>query len=411
MKVTFISKYCILPQFGAPNRQYFISKYLSLQPGAAVLLIGSKSTLAAVAGFKGLYHSVKDGNLEMVTLNGPVVDPGFNLRRLRSWIVFEFNIFRFRKNIRDFKPDVMIVSSLSILTFLTGVFLKKWLRIPLVIEIRDIHPLTIVEVGKTSPYNPAVIMLKMVEKYGYKNADLIISPLPKADDHIRTVVKKPFQFYWMPQGVDLNFYDQPRKVLPADLIQKKSGDFIIGYAGTLGKANALDVIFEAAASIQHTHPHIKFIFIGDGPLKNSFRVKYKTLGNIIFVPAVSKIDLQQLLDKVDIVINTWLDIPIYRFGINPNKWIDYMYAAKPILVAYSGYKCIIGEIGCGIVVPAENKQALIKGIIEFSEMTADELTAMGKKGKDYLINGLSYEALTAGLYKKLVEIRSTVQKN
>jgi glycosyltransferase involved in cell wall biosynthesis len=305
----------------------------------------------------------------------------------------------------------MIVSSLSILTFLTGVFLKKWLRIPLVIEIRDIHPLTIVEVGKTSPYNPAVIMLKMVEKYGYKNADLIISPLSKADDHIRTVVKKPFQFYWLPQGVDLNFYDQPRKELPADMIQKKPGEFIIGYAGTLGKANAMDVIFEAAASIQHTHPYIKFIFIGDGPLKNNFREKYKTLRNIIFVPAVSKIDLQQLLDKVDIVINTWLDIPIYRFGINPNKWIDYMYAAKPILVAYSGYKCIIGEIGCGIVVPAENKEALVKGIIEFSEMAAGELTTMGKKGKDYLINELSYEALTAGLYKKLVEIRSTAQKN
>jgi hypothetical protein len=63
------------------------------------------------------------------------------------------------------------------------------------------------------------------------------------------------------------------------------------------------------------------------------------------------------------------------------------------------------------VVPAENLQALVKGIVRFSEMTEEELTAMGKKGKHYLINGLSYEALTAGLYKKLVEIRSIAQKN
>lgn len=405
MRIVLISKYTILPQFGAPNRQYFISKYLSQQPDADVLLIGSKSTLASVPGFKGLYHSVSDGHLEMVTLNGPVVDPGFNLKRLSSWIVFEFNIFRFRKKIRAFKPDVVIVSSLSILTFLTGIFLKKWLRTPLVIEVRDIHPLTIIEVGKKSRFNPAILFLKLVEKFGYKNADLIVSPLPNADEHIQAVIKKPFQFYWLPQGVDLKFYEQLREKIPGDIIERKPGDFIIGYAGTLGKANALDVIFEAAVSIQNTHPHIKFIFIGDGPLKDNFRGKYKDLHNIYFVPAVPKIDLQQVLEKVDIVINTWLDIPIYRFGINPNKWIDYMYAAKPILVAFSGYKSIIEEVGCGIVVPAENTKALINGVIQFSQMPPAELVLMGRKGKDYLINNLSYETLTADFYKKLSSIK------
>ena len=405
MRIVLISKYTILPQFGAPNRQYFISKYLSQQPDADVLLIGSKSTLASVPGFKGLYHSVSDGHLEMVTLNGPVVDPGFNLKRLSSWIVFEFNIFRFRKKIRAFKPDIVIVSSLSILTFLTGIFLKKWLRVPLVIEVRDIHPLTIIEVGKKSPYNPAILFLKLVEKLGYKNADLIISPLPNADEHIRTVIKKNFHFYWLPQGVDLKFYEQPREKIPGDIIERKPGDFIIGYAGTLGKANALDVIFETAVSIQNTHPHIKFIFIGDGPLKDNFREKYMDLHNIYFIPAVPKIDLQQVLEKVDLVINTWLDIPIYRFGINPNKWIDYMYAAKPILVAFSGYKSIIEEVGCGIVVPAENTKALINGVIQFSQMPPAELVLMGRKGKDYLINNLSYETLTADFYKKLSSIK------
>jgi glycosyltransferase involved in cell wall biosynthesis len=406
MRIVLISKYSILPQFGAPNRQYFISKYLSQQPDADVLLIGSKSTLAPVPDFKGLYHSVSDGHLEMVTLTGPVVDPGFNLKRLLSWFVFEYNIFRFRKKIRAFKPDIVIVSSLSILTFLTGIFLKKWLRIPLVVEVRDIHPLTIIEVGKKSPYNPAILFLKFVEKLGYKNADLIVSPLPNANEHIRTVIKKDFRFFWLPQGVDLKYYEQPKKMLPFEIIERKPGDFIIGYAGTLGKANALDVIFEAAGVIQHTHPNIKFLFVGDGPLKDNFREKYKNLGNIYFVPAVSKIDLQQVFEKVDLVINTWLDIPIYRFGINPNKWIDYMYAAKPILVGFSGKKSIIEEAGCGLVVPAENTEALVKGIIQFSEMTNAELVMMGQRGKNYLVNKLSYEILTADFYRELLSVKN-----
>ncbi len=337
MRIVYISKYTILPQFKAPNRQYFISKYLSQQEEAEVLLIGSKSTLAPVPAFKGLFQSVSEGRLEMVTLNGPVVDPGFNFKRLWSWVVFEINIFRFRKRIKAFKPDVVIVSSLSILTFITGVFLKKWLKIPLVIEIRDIHPLTIVEVGNYSPANPAIRLLKMVEKYGYKNADLFVSALPKADEHIGSIVKKPFKFHWIPQGVDLNFYKHTQGAALNDLIPKKEGDFIIGYAGTLGKANALDSVFKAASALQKTHPAIKFIFIGDGPLKNQFQETYKNLDNIIFFPTVSKLQLQQCFKNIDILINTWLDIPIYRFGISPNKWIDYMYASKPVLVAYSGH--------------------------------------------------------------------------
>lgn len=405
MRIVYISKYTILPQFKAPNRQYFISKYLSQQEEAEVLLIGSKSTLAPVPAFKGLFQSVSEGRLEMVTLNGPVVDPGFNFKRLWSWVVFEINIFRFRKRIKAFKPDVVIVSSLSILTFITGVFLKKWLKIPLVIEIRDIHPLTIVEVGNYSPANPAIRLLKMVEKYGYKNADLFVSALPKADEHIGSIVKKPFKFHWIPQGVDLNFYKHTQGAALNDLIPKKEGDFIVGYAGTLGKANALDSVFKAASALQKTHPAIKFIFIGDGPLKNQFQETYKNLDNIIFFPTVSKLQLQQCFKNIDILINTWLDIPIYRFGISPNKWIDYMYASKPVLVAYSGHDCIIDKAGCGLVVPAENTKALVDGIIKLSEMPAEELAKMGEKGKDYLMKNLSYETLAAEFYKKLLLLK------
>ncbi len=406
MRIAYISKYTILPQYRAPNRQYFISKYLSRQPGAEVLLIGSKSTLAAVPDFKGLFLSVKEGNLEMITLQGPVVDPGFNVKRLWSWLVFEFNIFRLRKKIRSFKPDVVIVSSLSILTFLTGIFLKRWLKIPLVLEIRDIHPLTIVEVGNFSPNNPAIRVLKGIEKWGYRNADLIVSSIPHVYKHVNMVAKKDVPFYWFPQGADMDYYSKTELSDKIEMFQRNPGDFIIGYAGTIGKANALDVIFDAAAILNISHPHIKFVFIGDGPLKNLFTEKYKDLHNIIFVPAISKTALQNELTKMDILINTWLDIPIYKFGISPNKWIDYMYAARPVLVGFSGDTCIIEDAGCGIVVPAENSAELVKGIIRFTEMTTDQLTEMGQRGKEYLEKNLSYETLSAGFYKRLLALQN-----
>lgn len=405
MNILYISKYVVLPEYGSPSRQYFISKYLSKLPGNKVQLIGSRSTTAEIPKIKGLFISQKRDNLETITLNGPRIELGFNLKRIWTWILFEINLIRFRTKIKLFKPDVLIISSLSILTFLTGVFFKKWLRIPLVIEIRDIYPLTLQQVGNFSSKNPFIIFLKWVEKVGYKNADLIMSTLPNAKEHISSVLKKPFEFFWLPMGIDPDFFISQKNIELKKLITKKPDDFIVGYAGSMGKANALDIIFKAAQALQNTHPYIRFIFIGEGPLKSFYMERYSDLANVEFFAAVSKRELSAVLRQADVLINTWLDKSIYRFGISPNKWMDYMYAGKPILVAFSGYRCIINEAKCGKFIPAENEEALVKEIIQFSETDVNQLNKMGDNGKKYLLKNLTYECLATLFNKKLSSLK------
>jgi len=400
VNIVYISKYTVLPEYGAPTRQYFLSKYLSRINGNQVLLIGSRSTRSHVPPVKNLFLSNKTENLETIILDGPKIDLGFNLKRIWSWIVFELNIFRFRKRIKKFQPDIIIVSSLSILTFLSGVFLKKWLRIPLVIEIRDIYPLTLQEVGTTSPKNPIVLFLKWIEKIGYKNADLIISTLPNAKEHISSVLEKPINFLWLPMGIDPDYFNKNEGYPPYSL-RKSENEFIIAYTGSFGKANALDTVFKTAEVLQFDYPNIRFIFIGDGPLEETYKEKYGYLKSIQFLPRVPKDELPSVLGQADILINTWLDRPIYRFGISPNKWMDYMYAGRPILVAFNGYRCIIEEAECGKFIEAENKDALAEAIIEFSRMNPDDLKRMGENGKNYLLRNLTYQTIAKNLDKKL----------
>jgi glycosyltransferase involved in cell wall biosynthesis len=206
-------------------------------------------------------------------------------------------------------------------------------------------------------------------------------------------------------GIDPDFFKSTENTQAEQLINRKIGDFIIGYAGSLGKSNALDLVFEAAEILQSSHPHVRFIFIGNGPLKSFYQEKYKNLKRVDFIPTVSKKSLPHLLKRTDVVINTWLDKPIYKFGISPNKWMDYMYAAKPILVAFSGYRCIIDEAKCGKFIPAENKEALLKAIVEFSETDVDKLRTMGDNGKNYLLKNLTYEHLAADFNQKLLSLK------
>lgn len=186
MKILYISKYAAVPVSGHPTRQYFFSKCLA-EFGNSVMLIYSNSN--------GLQHNGQDsseltqeidGYLLIQKLKGPSIALGMNLKRIWSWMFFEYQIFKNLRRIKDFQPDIIIVSSLSILTFLSGVYLKKLLKRPLVLEVRDLYPLTLIEIGGFSKYNPIVQILGVIEKYGYKNADLILSTLENTRNYFET---------------------------------------------------------------------------------------------------------------------------------------------------------------------------------------------------------------------------------
>ena len=211
-------------------------------------------------------------------------------------------------------------------------------------------------------------------------------------------------------GIDPNYFVEEDILKGISIYEKNKEEFIVGYAGSFGSSNALDMVFEAASSLEKEYPHIKFLLIGEGPLKSTFQAKFKKSGNLIFLPGVSKKDLQKILQNTDLLINTWLNKSIYRFGISPNKWMDYLYAAKPILVSYSGYKCIIDNANCGIFVPAENKEAFTNAVIKFSKMDPPTLSKMGRNGREYLLNNLTYKSLSQNFFEKLQAI-TTIEKS
>ena len=53
--------------------------------------------------------------------------------------------------------------------------------------------------------------------------------------------------------------------------------------------------------------------------------------NIIFVPSVSKSQVQSVISLFDVCYIGWRAKSLYEFGISPNKLFDYMYSSKPIL--------------------------------------------------------------------------------
>lgn len=405
-EILFISKYIRTLEEGTPTRHYFFCKNL-IKRGHQVKIIKSRASFAAnLPPFKGYYKLDREETLELVTINGPLIPRGFTIKRLVTWFSFEFGVIRYLRSLKNYRPDIVIVSSLSIFTFLTGIWLKRKFGIPLIVEVRDIYPLTLTDVAGYKKYNPLILIMGFIEKLGYRNADYIVSSLDHLDVHVRNIIGRNFKFKWIPTGFEKEIYENlPEPENQESLIKikvlKESGNFLIGYAGTIGLANALDMVFDAARKMQLINPKIQFVFIGNGPLKSNYKEKNRDLNNIHFIDFVKKQYLPDLLSYFDILINTWKKSDIYSYGISPNKWNEYMYSGRPFILSHDYNSKIFDEATCGWQIPANDIEQLIEKINTITMMDRHELDILGDNGRKYLLNKLSYTYLSS-LYEEVI---------
>ena len=383
--IFYISKYGSINNNFGPTRVYGYSKWFSKFGNDVTLIFSRSNGLNNKKQYKLISESNIDG-FKQLQINGPNITLGFSIKRVFSWLIFELNLFRYLKNQKQI-PDIVIVSSLSLFTVLNGLFLKSK-GAKFIFEIRDIWPFTLKELKKLS--NLFVKFLSYFENLGYENADIIIGTMPNLERHVESIIGETNKVYCVPMACDPIIYNSLEK-LPNELISKiPKNKFIIGYAGAIGNVNALEILLKSYTF--NKKENISIVVLGSGPLKSVLEKKYKDK-NIVFLGAVEKSQVQSFLKYCDVMVHPIYDKEIYKFGVSPNKWIDYMYSSKPIIVSYSGYKSLINDAGCGEFVEAENIKALSDKIIEYSKKNKKELIKIGENGKRYLEQNLTYDIL------------------
>lgn len=315
-----------------------------------------------------------------------------SFRRILSWLDFEFKLCLMPKHELP-RPDVIIVSSLSLLTVFNGYWLKRKYSCKLIFEVRDIWPLTIVEEGGFSPRNPFVMLLAWAEKFGYRHADVIVGTMPNLTEHVASIMGKTLNCKCVPLGYDPHLYDN-LQALPEDYasIHIPEGKFIVGYAGTIGLTNALEPLIDCAIAMKD-NDHIHFLLLGDGDFLETFKAKTKGLSNITFAPKVGKSQVNAVLSQCQILYFSVKDSKVWRYGLSLNKLIDYMMAAKPIVASYNGYPSMVNEAQCGRFISADDVDAIKQAIEEYAKMDPEQLNEIGQRGRDWLISNRPYDKI------------------
>lgn len=350
---------------------------------------------------KSLFIREKIEGVNFIWIKNIKYKNSYGLLRIINWIIFSFLIFFIKKPTNT--PSIIICSSPTLISFISVYLFKiRYKHSKLILEIRDIWPLTLTELGKKSKLNPFIILFRILEKFAYKKADHIVGTMPKLDLHIKNSIKSDFNFTCIPQGIDLDFQTKSENFNIDDKLSFPTNpQFVVGYAGSMALSNALDTIIEAAIQIEKIYPEIIFCFIGSGNNKKHLQSKALNSNNIKFYDKVPKEYILSFLRKCDVLYDSVLKSNLYKYGISRNKWADYMYSSKPIIISYSGYEDIISEIGNGFIVDPQNKQMLINKILELYKFNKKELKIIGKKGYDFIIKNRNYSVISQEYIEKV----------
>jgi glycosyltransferase involved in cell wall biosynthesis len=396
--IWFISKYALPPKYGAQARLFHISDELNLIKIESVVITSATNHLAALPIQTEIYKLETFGNSKTIFLKGLKFANSLTKNRVLSWFYFEWILFRFinngYKNLVE-SPTVIYVSSLSLMTILNGYYAKKKFGAKLIFEVRDIWPLSAILVAGYSKWHPFVLFLRWVEKFGYRNADIVVSPLTNLKQHIEeSIGKRKFEFCHIPQGFDMKLLLESQN-LSQSFIQKyiPQNKFIFGYIGNVVSAYDLDSLIKCAHVLDKDYPNIHFLVLGDGEYKEVLINKSIGVSNITFIPRIPKNQIPHFLSFCNVATNFLKPEPLFKYGVSPQKLVDYMFASKPILMSYTGFKTIVEELNIGMVVESGNITKLVEAMIKFSKFTDDELLVMGQKGNQYLLNNLSWEII------------------
>lgn len=278
------------------------------------------------------------------------------------------------------RPDVILGSSVHLFAVYTAYRLSRRLRAPFVMEVRDIWPQTLIDMG-VSKWHPFVLLLGFLERYLYKKAIRIITLLPRANEHIESFGVKPDKIVWIPNGVDGERFDAVQ-VRP----EESSRQFTITYTGAIGTANNLTVLLKAAEILGNEFPYIKFLIVGDGPEKPRLlrMADDKKLENVEFKAPVPKDEVSNIHSQSDALLFTLQDSPVFKFGISSNKLFDYLTSGKPVIFSCNSANNPVNEAGAGITIPPDDPQKLVDTAIALSEMPIAERAKMGSNGRQYI---------------------------
>jgi len=399
MNILLINHYAGSINYGMEYRPYYLAREWVRMGHAVTIAAASVSHVRTLTpAVQGTVTEEMIDGIRYLWFKTPAYE-GNGLPRAINIFTFVGQLLRYRNWIAGtIKPNVVVASSTYPLDIIPARVIGRRCHAKLVFEVHDLWPLSPIELGGMPRYHPFILLMQWAENVAYHNADKVVSMLPNTMEHMLQHGMRPDKFVYIPNGVDVAEWQDRPIVLPDEHKQvlstlKAKKHFLVGYAGAHGLANALDYFIDAAYQLQE-HP-VTFVLVGQGPEKDKLVLKAQSRkqANVIFLPPVEKRAMPVILQEMDALYIGLKGDPLFRFGVSPNKLMDYLMAAKPVIYAIQAGNDMVAYSGCGISIRPEKPEEIAGAVLQLMSLSAEARQQMGQKGRAYILANHDYRAL------------------
>ena len=232
------------------------------------------------------------------------------------YLILLIPVIIFLKDKRVFIQGHPLISSFFSILIFKKIFSKK-----IILNVSDLWPKSGLELGvfkKGYFYS----MLKIIERFNYKNSDLIITQSEESKSYISKIFPK--------KNINV-FYNVPRSNFHEKTLNKNANLNLI-YAGLLGHAQNL---LETCKMIDFDNSNIIFKIYGEGSQKKEIinYIKENNISNIKINDFITRESLNRTLMESDIGL---VQLKKKIHGALPSKLFHYLNYNLPILYIGEG---------------------------------------------------------------------------
>jgi glycosyltransferase involved in cell wall biosynthesis len=394
MKILLVNHYAFPPSQPGGTRHYSLAR--------ALMAMGHQAAIAA-SGFDHITRSdrllrgeslrlERHGQVPFYWIRTPGYQGNAGAARLWNMLAFARAVEHELPRHLDGRPDVIVGSSPHLFGARAALRLARRLRVPFVLEIRDVWPQSLIDVMGVPSWHPVVWVMAHIERELYREADHIVTLLPGVAPRVAERGGDPQAITWVSNGIDLS-------LLPPVVEPVERDRFKFLYAGSHGLTNALDVMVDAAALLQARQgrlaKRLDLELLGTGPEKPRLeaRARNEGLANLAFRPPVPKQEVYGALATADAFWVSSHDTSLWSHGISFNKLFDYMAMARPTVIGLDCPNNPIAEAGCGITVRPGDAEAMAAGMERLLELGPEARRGMARRGRAHVEANFDFRIL------------------
>lgn len=361
MKILYIHQYFVTPSEPGGTRSYWIAREL-VRRGHHVTMITASNR----------HHNEGRENIDDIDVVY-VKNSAYNNymsapKKVWAFCAFIFNAIKAAK--KEKNVDIVFATSTPLTVGAIALLLRARKKWKYVFEVRDLWPEFPIEIGAIKN-KVAIWLLRKFEKRIYDKAEHVIALSPGMKEGVMKAGTPEEKVSMIPNmSKPDKFIPHKKNIEVAKLFGIDLTKFNVIHFGSMGRANGLQYIIEAAKCLQgNDDDSVRFLFMGSGATEPIIKKLVEDYGlqNVQFLGNHKMDVVAEVVNCCDASITTFMNLPILKTN-SPNKLFDSLSAGKPIIVNSSGWtKDMVEKEHCGFYADPENPEDLADKLLFYKD--------------------------------------------